>query len=484
MISGLWNGITGLNTFEKALNTQSNNVTNSNTIAHKQDQITFQDLMYQNRYGKGVTVQSVEKNFSQGGLKITDNTLDVAVEGDGFFVAYDSINDETFYTRAGNFKMGIDGTLESSNGEKIFGSATTLSNIISTDGTTEYDSNYSVSISSSTINANTFIQTINSKSTDYITSAIDSGTSGTDFKTAGGKIADIKALITDYNNKLDLYASNPNASSVSSTSQATQINFANFQTNLQTEADYVELYVNNSLVRQYFETDAQTTMNTFADKLSNTEGLTASVDSNGLLTINSLIPGEDNNFTAPAMNNNGYSVVEIIAPATGSGIAMVNSSRDALKSALENSDAKFIEMTHNIANSDADLTGIASMQLRLNSLGISENVFGKLSIEDGVIYSKDDENKFLIGKIETAYFANPNSLKPQGNNLYSTTTSTGDAKNADSINNLVGGAIELSNTDFSDSLVDLMVYQRAFEASSKSITTSDEFLKTAIALKK
>ncbi len=63
MISGLWNGVTGLNTFERALTTQSNNVTNSNTIGHKSDQISFQDLMYQSRYGKGVTVQSVEKKL-------------------------------------------------------------------------------------------------------------------------------------------------------------------------------------------------------------------------------------------------------------------------------------------------------------------------------------------------------------------------------------------------------------------------------------
>jgi flagellar hook protein FlgE len=484
MISGLWNGISGLNTFERALTTQSNNVTNSNTIGHKEDIISFQDLMYQNRYGKGVTVQAVEKNFEQGSLKITDSTLDVAIEGDGFFVAHDRANNETFYTRAGNFKMGTDGTLESVNGEKILGSATTMSNIVSSDGSTEFDSNYSISIASEAINANTFLQSINAKSTNYLVSAADSGTSGSGFKTAGGKTADIQALITDYTNKLDLYNSNPDAASVSSTAQVTQVDFADFSTKLQGTGDYVEVYANNSLVRQYFETDPQTTMNAFADKLSNTKGLSSTVDSAGLLSINSLIPGEDNKFTSPAINSSGYGVVESTAPVTGSGIAMVNSSRDALKSALENADAKFIEMTHYIGNADANLTGISSMQLRLNSLGISENVFGTLSIEDGVIYSKDDENKFLIGKIETAYFSNPESLKPQGNTLYAVGVDTGEAKNADSVNNLVGGAVELSNTSFSDSLVDLMVYQRAFEASSKSITTSDEFLKTAIQLKK
>ncbi|XPV53068.1 MAG: flagellar basal body protein [Halarcobacter ebronensis] len=39
MIGGLWNGISGLNSFEKALSAQSNNVTNSNTIGHKSDTV-------------------------------------------------------------------------------------------------------------------------------------------------------------------------------------------------------------------------------------------------------------------------------------------------------------------------------------------------------------------------------------------------------------------------------------------------------------
>ncbi|MCP4969052.1 MAG: flagellar hook protein FlgE [Arcobacter sp.] len=484
MISGLWNGVTGLNTFERALTTQSNNVTNSNTVAHKKDVISFQDLMYQNSYGKGVNVQSVQKNFEQGTLKITNKNLDVAIEGNGFFIVNDSVNNERYYTRAGNFKIGTDGTLETVNGEKILGSPTNMTNIVSSDGTTQYDNNYSLSISSESITANTFLQTINAKSTDYSKSAVDSGVSGSGFKTAGGKIADIDILMTDYNNKLSLYNSNPDAASIASSSQVIQVDFADFSTKLNSDDSYIELYVDNSLVRQYFQTDAQTTMNLFADKLSNTKGLTGNVDNMGLLTINSLVPGKDNSFTSPAINKSGYGILETTAPQTGSGIAMVHSSRDALKTAIENADAKFIEMTHFIGNADANLTGIGSMQLRLNSLGISENVFGNLSIEDGVIYSKDGDNKFLVGKVETANFSNPESLNPQGNNLFSIGPKTGEAKNANSTNTLVGGSLELSNTNLGDSLVDLMVFQRGFEASSKSITTSDEFLKTAIQLKK
>ncbi len=484
MISGLWNGVSGLNTFEKALSTQSNNVTNSNTIGHKSDVISFEDMMYQSKYGKGVAVQAVEKNFEQGSLKITNNSLDVAIEGDGFFIVQDVVNDETYYTRAGNFKMGTDGTLESMNNNKIFGSQTNISSLVTSDTTTQYNDNYTKTIGSQTINANTFDQTINAKSTNYVLSAVDSGVSGSDYKTSGGKIADIEVLITDYNEKLGLYSSNPLVPGTASTSQVSQVNFADFATKIQDDGTFIETYVGSDLVRQYFDTDQQTTMNEFADKVSNIKGISASVDTNGLLTITNLVPGNSINIYSPAINDNSYSVVESTAPVLGSGIAMVNSSRDALKTALENADAKFLEMTNTIPDSNADLTNLGELQLKLDGLNISENVFGSLSIENGAIYAQDGENKFLIGRLETAYFPNPDSLVPQGSNLYSIGAQTGDAKNAGSINTLTGGAVELSNTNLSDDLVDLMVYQRAFEASSKSITTSDEFLQTAIQLKK
>jgi len=483
MISGLWNGISGLNTFEKALSVQSNNVSNSNTIAHKSDVISFEDMMYQSRYGKGVSVQSVEKNFEQGSIKITNNSLDVAIEGDGFFVVSDPSNpDNNYYTRAGNFKIGTDGTLQTTESNKILGSSSTISNIVSSDGTTEFNSNYTKNIGSQLISGNTSYLSINAKSTDYTQSAVESGVSGSGLLTASGKISNINALITDYNKKLDIFSSSPDSPSVASTSQVSQVNFSNFATELQDDGSYIELYAGSNLVRQYFDTDVQTTMNKFADKVSNLEGLSGTVDSNGLLTITNLIPGDDARITGPSINDNGYSVNEITSAVVGSGQAMVNSSRDALKTALESADAKFLEMTNKIENNDTLTLG--QLQLKLDNLNISEDSSGTLSIENGLIYSKDGDNTFLVGKLETVNTYNPESLMAVGNNLYATTSETGEMKNADNINKVTGGALELSNTSLSDDLVDLMVYQRAYEASSKSITTSDEFLQTAIQLKK
>ena len=74
MISALWNGISGLSTFEKAINVESNNATNVNTVGYKEDVVTFEDMMYQNRYGKGVNVENVTKAMpQQGGIKLTSN---------------------------------------------------------------------------------------------------------------------------------------------------------------------------------------------------------------------------------------------------------------------------------------------------------------------------------------------------------------------------------------------------------------------------
>lgn len=483
MISGLWNGVSGLSSFEKALDTQSNNVANSNTIAHKSDKISFEDLMYQSRYGKGVSVQAIEKNFGQGSLQATKNLLDVAIDGPGFFIAKDPVTNEKFYTRAGNFRMGTDGTLETADSKKVLGSSSISSNIISSDDNKQFNKNYTEFIASSMINAANFNQSINAKATNYKQTAVTSGVSGQDLKSAAGKITDIEVLRRDYNEKLDIYKANPIEPGVSSVSQINQIEFKDFNTQLY-KGRFVEVYINGEQVRQNFDTDPQTTMNLFADKLTELGGIEASVDNKGTISIKTLIAGNDSRLTSASINDKGFVINETTAPVLGNGYAMVTSARTALKEAIENAGGKLLDVTHTIKQADANLTGIKELQLKLDSLNISENVFGVLSINNGLIYAKDNDNAFLIGKIETINFPNPESLQAQGSTLYSIGKDTGNPQNAGNINKLIGGSIELSNTSFSEDLVDLMVYQRAFQANSKSVTTSDEFLRTAIELKR
>lgn len=64
------------------------------------------------------------------------------------------------------------------------------------------------------------------------------------------------------------------------------------------------------------------------------------------------------------------------------------------------------------------------------------------------------------------------------------TEESGRALNADNLNKLISTALENANVSYSSTLSTLLFYQKAFEANSKSISTSDEFIKTAIDMKK
>lgn len=545
MIGGLWNGITGLNTFEKALNVESNNATNVNTVGYKEDVINFADLMYQNtlssHYGKGSTVSSVSKAmYQQGGIKITDNPYDVAIEGKGYFIV-ENLNSkgerETFYTRAGNFKIAEDGTLQTQNNMNVLG-INSIKTPNSTNDTLEFNNNYSNFVASQSIgNVNNLI-TINAKATDYKTSAVseenidEQGSYSSKSKSA--KINDIDVLITDYKNKLKEYSLNSTAEDENSVSQSTNVTFANYKDLLQNENNVIKINIDGNQTSQTFiptistqefktslyasltpeqqlvygdpsgvltqaqkdmynlEASKIETMKSFSNKLSSIAGLSSSINlETGVLNITSLIPGKEIRINEAYINDENYDD-QIITPEDsqaklGTGLGMVNSSRDALKEALTKANANLLEITNTVSldnENNNTLNNLSNLQLNLSNLEISQTSIGNVEISDGIIYLKEGENKFVVGKLQTAAFLNEQGLVSQGDNLYQASLETGDRYNAVNLNKLVGTSLEQSKANLANSLTALLIYQKAFEANSKSITTSDEMLQTAIQLKK
>lgn len=121
--------LSGLNSSSAALTTIANNLANLNTVGYKQARTLFCDLFYQTigttgagnpiQTGAGSAVDGISTNFTPGSVESTGVNKDVAIGGDGFFVVQkDGINS---YTRAGNFSVGKDGTLQTSNGEQVLG---------------------------------------------------------------------------------------------------------------------------------------------------------------------------------------------------------------------------------------------------------------------------------------------------------------------------------------------------------------------------
>lgn len=486
MINGFWNGLSGINSHEKALGAESNNVTNVNTTAYKSDRVSFADLMYRDSgYGTGAATQIVEKNFKQGDLKDTGHNFDAAIDGKGYFIVKDTVTSDVYYTRAGNFKVDSTGFLTTSDGMKVQGIQTAAPTIISTDPTaSSFTKEYSNQITSKSVFTDNFVSTINARATNYVQSAKTSGDSGQGYKTASAKIADIGALIANYKEKLDLYSSNSNATSIPSTASITEVPYSNFLNFLNDSNDVIKLTVDGNIIKQSFDTDVQTTMNKFADKISNLQGLTASVDTNGVLKITSLIPGKDVRILDAAINTYAPGINPITIAKDGSGAAMVTSARNALKTALESADAKFLELTNTVTLPTTAAIVQQDIQLKPNLLNLSDADFGQITIEEGKIFLKDGNNKYVIGAISTAFFNDEQSLNPEGSNLFTSSNLSGPAQNAYKYNTVVGKNLELSNTSFASNLSNMLVYQRAFDANSKSLTTSDELLKTAIQLKR
>lgn len=107
----------------------ANNLANVNTVAYKRSRANMENLFYRhiklpgaqdafNNYapvgldiGLGTRVQGTQPIFEQGAFDITNNPLDVAIDGDGFFQVIDPTTNNFLYTRAGNFAVNANGQL-------------------------------------------------------------------------------------------------------------------------------------------------------------------------------------------------------------------------------------------------------------------------------------------------------------------------------------------------------------------------------------
>jgi len=119
-------GLSGLNAAAHNLEVIGNNVANANTVGFKQSRTEFADVYATwvagaggQQAGIGVGVSDVAQMFEQGNITITNNPLDIAINGVGFFRM--SQNGATTYTRNGAFKIDKDGFFVNANGDKLTG---------------------------------------------------------------------------------------------------------------------------------------------------------------------------------------------------------------------------------------------------------------------------------------------------------------------------------------------------------------------------
>jgi flagellar basal-body rod protein FlgG len=133
MIRSLWISKTGLDAQQTQMDVISNNLANVSTSGFKKSRAVFEDLLYQNirqvgsqtsqqtqlpsglQLGTGVKPVATERIFTQGNLQQTDNSKDVAIQGNGFFQIM-MPDGSLAYTRDGSFQMDNQGQLVTSSG--------------------------------------------------------------------------------------------------------------------------------------------------------------------------------------------------------------------------------------------------------------------------------------------------------------------------------------------------------------------------------
>ena len=121
-----YTSLNGLKNAQTELSVIANNLANAETTGFKKSRINFADIVAGSASanpklvkGIGSTVQAVDQNFSLGPIQQTGSSLDLAINGEGFFAKVSPVTGKTFYTRNGNFGMDGAGYITDSSGSRL-----------------------------------------------------------------------------------------------------------------------------------------------------------------------------------------------------------------------------------------------------------------------------------------------------------------------------------------------------------------------------
>ncbi|BBP01243.1 flagellar hook protein FlgE [Sulfuriferula nivalis] len=140
---GFQQGLSGLNAASKDLEVIGNNVANSSTVGFKQSQAQFADVYASSLTGAGSSLQvgigtkvtNVAQQFTQGNITSSNNPLDIAINGGGFFRL--SNNGTISYSRNGQFQLDKNGFITNSDGLHVTGYTANSSGVLSTGAPTD-----------------------------------------------------------------------------------------------------------------------------------------------------------------------------------------------------------------------------------------------------------------------------------------------------------------------------------------------------------
>jgi flagellar hook protein FlgE len=529
--SAMYTGLTGISSNGEAMGVVGDNIANLNTTGFKYSQVNFEDLMAQmvstgsgpGQVGRGGRISQITPIFSQGSLETSADDVDVAITGTGFLIVKEPTGAAVYYTRDGNFSLNKDGYLVNAHGYRVQGKAmdattgtasgvdtdiiiqqnfsnpkatSDLEMVLNLNSATTNGENYTsaLSVYDTTGNAHSLNMTY-TKMNDQMQSTVNCG----DPTGLGGTYWTISGINTS-GTTIDYYVW---YNSGSSTDPAP------------TGRTGIEVDISAA-------TSAADVAAATATALSALSGIfTASSDPDGQLTVIALngtptwaVDGTTT-WGSGSFAHEGQHLWRPSATLDGTSVTITDAGGTTLSDMIFNESGRFIESStgsydidlsaFNIGNPVTNLTtldlkdtsGGATTQYAAASVtnyasqdGYPPGFLQRISINnEGVITGNFSNGQITpLYQLTLARFNAPTKLHREGSNMYTETQDSGvpltGAPSTNGLGSITSNSLEQSNVDLGEQFVHMILYQRAFQANSRVITTSDALLEEVLSLKR
>jgi len=452
---GFQQGLSGLNAASKNLEVIGNNIANANTFGSKSSRAEFADVYAsalngagQSPIGIGTSLSAVSQQFTQGNISTTENPMDLAINGAGFFQVSDGLN-PTLYSRNGQFKIDRQGFVVNNAGLKLLG--------YPADGTGQIQPGLAQPLQLPTAGiAPAVTQKINMEFN------LDSRAKTTAPDPLGPQTMKLDDAKT-YNNATSLTVYDAKGQDVALT----------FYFQKQDPSPPPP------------DPTSTVTWNVYATA----NGVPVEVDSAG----NPTPADADGNPTAPytQLKFANYEDNSVSPPIKIGQLVPPTTTLDMAIPAAANSRGT---LTLPISGIKLDMTkategGTSFAVTDVKQDGYAPGQLSGIQIDDsGVIMARYSNGQSKpAGQVEFATFRNPQGLQPVGGNAWSRTFASGEAvvgtPGDGNMGVLQSGALEESNVDMTAELVNMVTAQRVYQANAQSIKTLDQVLQTLVNLR-
>ncbi|MCR4942424.1 MAG: flagellar hook-basal body complex protein [Campylobacter sp.] len=531
MLRSLYNGVAGIKTQNTGMDVWANNISNVNTVGYKSSRPEFASILHQTSFisgnyptsdqvGLGATVQTTALNMNSGGFQDSDNIFDFAINGDGFFGVKDE-NSRLIFTRNGGFDIDAAGNLVDAAGNFVQG---TVNSVVQTTPSAHAIAEYGktsaptqaytvanmddISLAGEAEQKNIFLPSFLYQAGQPTTKVDIGGNLDSSFKSENIELELDKA---SYKSTIDADAKTISLSGNIFSSP----NVTNYK-----QGDPLSIFVSDKSGKilnipatinkdgtwsvdnypiTYMDTDSaevKAVLNT-TQEIANTQSLKAelytSTNEKNILEIKftKQIPSKGDsitwNATATITDPSGKVIAQKDGNLVFSNSKLVSTTLNEINGIALNYDGKSHDGTYNGLRTSYE-PGATSSKVD----GYSEGVLSEYAINGAttIVANLTNGNSFNMAKLALYHFQNDQGLEKLGENHYINTPNSGDPffyRNKDGEifygSNIVSSKLENSNVSLAEALTQVIVTQKAYDANSKSITTSDDMLKTAIQMK-